>query len=66
MFQNAMKFNMNNKRSLSPGNNHSQFVKHQKNNKQNQNYNYNGDVQEQRRQLPMWAARDSFLQEINK
>ena len=58
-----MKFNAMNhhKRSLSPSPNNNTPNKHHK-----QNFNYNGDIMEERKQLPMWAARDGFIKEISK
>ena len=63
LLQNAMKFNaMNHKRSLSPlSNNANTPNKHHR-----QNFHYNGDIKEERKQLPMWAAKDSFIKEITK
>ena len=66
LFQNAMKLKMNGKRSLSP-NASGQNFKHWKQN--NSNYNGTGDMGEmfaERRKLPMWAAKESFLKEISK
>ena len=58
-----MKFNAMNhhKRSLSPSSNNATPSKHHK-----QSFNYNGDIKEERKQLPMWAAKDSFIKEISK
>ena len=61
-----MKLKMNGKRSLSP-NASGQNFKHWKQN--NSNYNGTGDMGEmftERRKLPMWAAKESFLKEISK
>jgi len=61
-----MKLKMNGKRSLSPSN-HNNYSKHLKLNKTWSNGSERGpDSGDERRKLPMWAARDSFLKEITK
>ena len=64
-----MKFNkMNGKRSLSPNSNNNnsfnkQFKQHNKSWHGNNSQNV---VSDERKNLPMWAAKQSFLTEISK
>ena len=60
VLQNDMKFKMNGKRSLSPTNSPAKPWKQQV------SQVHNGSLMEERRKLPMWSARESFLKEISK
>ena len=61
MLQNDMKFKMNGKRSLSPTHPPSKPWK-----QQHVSQSHNGSLLEERRKLPMWSAKESFLKEISK
>ena len=61
MLQNDMKLKMNGKRSLSPTNSPVKPWKQQQ-----VSPVHNGSLLEERRKLPMWSARESFLKEISK
>ena len=54
---------MNGKRSLSPGSNMKGNQKHWKQNGQNFNGN---SLFDERKKLPMWSAKESFLKEVSK
>ena len=56
-----MKFKMNGKRSLSPSNTPNKSWK-----QQNVSKAQADSLLEERRKLPMWSARESFLKEISK
>lgn len=61
MLQNDMKFKMNGKRSLSPSSSPSKpWKQHQA------SPVHVGSLMEERKRLPMWSARESFLKEISK
>ena len=57
---------MNGKRSLSPGSNRKGNQKHWKSNGQNFNGNNGISLFDERKKLPMWSAKESFLKEVSK
>ena len=59
-----MKFKMNGKRSLSPSNSSNTPNKSWK--QQNVSKAQADSLLEERRKLPMWSARESFLKEISR
>ena len=56
-----MKFKMNGKRSLSPSNTPNKSWKQQNTSKAQAD-----SLLEERRKLPMWSAKESFLKEISR